>query len=154
MIRHWDRWDDAKRSHVFVVEVATGKARDLTPSLAVNAPPAPFGGSSDYTFTPDGKAVVFTAEPAKDMAWSTNTDLWMIGIASTGGPVNLTKNNPGADNSPAFSTGGTLAYLSQSRRRVRSRPVGPPDNRPQDRQDDRPQLEARPPDPVVPLGQQ
>ena len=115
MIRHWDRWDDGKRSHVFAVDVATGKATDLTPKLPVNAPPAPFGGSGDYTFTPDGQAVVFTAEPLKDMPWATNTDLWMVGVANPGEPVNLTKNNPGADNAPAFSPGGTLAYLSQAR---------------------------------------
>lgn len=115
MIRHWDRWDDGKRSHVFVVDVATGEARDLTPGQAVNAPPAPFGGSSDYTFTPDSRSVVFTSEPTKDMAWSTNTDLILVPFAVKVEAVNLTGGNPGADNSPAFSPGGTLAYLSQAR---------------------------------------
>ena len=114
MIRHWDRWDDGKRSHIFTVEVDTGKAIDLSPSLARNSPPAPFGGSSDYTFTPDGKFVVITAEPSKDLAWSTNTDLHMV--PATGGDlVNLTAANPGADAQPAFSPTGTLAYLSQAR---------------------------------------
>ena len=64
MIRHWNEWDDGKRSHLFVVEVATGKAKDLTPKLQVNTPPAPFGGSSDYAFSPNGKEIAFTAEPA------------------------------------------------------------------------------------------
>ena len=114
MIRHWDQWNDGKRSHIFTVDVATGKAVDLSPGLAVNAPPAPFGGSADYTFTPDGKSVVFTAEPTKDMAWSTNTDLHMV-PATGGNLLNLTAANPGADAQPAFSPSGELAYVSQAR---------------------------------------
>ena len=114
MIRHWDKWDDTKRSHVFVVEVATGKARDLSPTLTCNAPPAPFGGSNDYTFTPDGQALVYTAEPLKDMAWSTNTDLWLVPTAG-GEARNLTSGNPGADAQPSFAPDGRLAYVSQAR---------------------------------------
>ena len=40
MVRHWDEWDDGKRSHLFVAEVATGQGRDLTPKFAANVPPA------------------------------------------------------------------------------------------------------------------
>ena len=78
MIRHWSSWDEGKRSHIFVVDVKTGKSHDLCPSLKVNAPPAPFGGSSDYAWSADGKTVAFTAEPLKDFAWSTNSDLWVL----------------------------------------------------------------------------
>ena len=45
MIRHWKAWDEGKRSHLFVVDAQTGEAKDLTPKLEVNTPPAPFGGS-------------------------------------------------------------------------------------------------------------
>ena len=115
MIRHWDEWDDAKRSHLFVAEVATGKARDLTPKLAANTPPAPFGGSSDYAFAPNGKELAFTAEPSKEMAWSTNTDVWIVSVAGNE-PVNLTADNPGADAQPSYSPDGDhLGFVSQSR---------------------------------------
>ena len=115
MIRHWDHYVDAKRSHVFVVEVATGSVQDLTKDLKVNTPPAPFGGSSDYTFSADGKSLVYTAEPLQDLAWSTNTDVWMVPVDGASAAVNLTAANPGADAQPAFSPNGTLAYLSQAR---------------------------------------
>jgi dipeptidyl aminopeptidase/acylaminoacyl peptidase len=115
MIRHWNAWDEGKRSHLFVVDVATGEARDLTPKLEVNTPPAPFGGSSDYAWSPDGKELAFTAEPAHDAAWSTNTDIWVV-PASGGEPRNLTEANKGADGQPAYSPDGKwIGYVSQGR---------------------------------------
>ena len=115
MVRHWDEWDDGKRSHLFVVEVATGMVKDLTPKLAVNAPPAPFGGSSDYAFSPNGMELAFTAEPSKDMAWSTNTDIWIVSINGNE-PANVTEGSPGADAQPSYSPDGDyLAYVSQAR---------------------------------------
>jgi dipeptidyl aminopeptidase/acylaminoacyl peptidase len=115
MIRHWTAWDEGKRSHIFVCDAKTGEAIDLTPRLEVNTPPAPFGGSSDYTFSPDGKSVAYTAEPSKDEAWSTNTDIWEVSIDG-GLPKNLTEANKGADAQPAYSPDGRfLAYVSQRR---------------------------------------
>lgn len=115
MIRHWDTYDDGKRSHIFVADLATGEARDLAPALSSNAPPGPFGGSNEYTFSPDSKTIVFTAEPLKEHAWSTNNDLWQVSV--TGGELkNLTAANPGADGQPAFSPDGKhLAYVRQVR---------------------------------------
>jgi len=115
MVRHWDQWDDGKRSHLFLADVATGKARDLSPKFAVNIPPAPFGGSSDYAFSPNGNELAFTAEPSRDLAWSTNTDVWIVSAAGNE-PQNLTVDNPGADAQPSYSPDGDyLAYLSQAR---------------------------------------
>jgi dipeptidyl aminopeptidase/acylaminoacyl peptidase len=115
MIRHWDKWDEGKRSHLFVADAKTGEARDLTPRLDVNTPPAPFGGSNEYAFSPDGKTLAFTTEPLKDLAWSTNTDIWTVPLEG-GEPANLTEANPAADAQPAYSPDGKwLGYLSQAR---------------------------------------
>jgi dipeptidyl aminopeptidase/acylaminoacyl peptidase len=115
MVRHWDEWDDKKRSHLFVVDVATGQARDLTPKLDVNTPPAPFGGSSDYAFSPNGMELAFTAEPTRDLAWSTNTDIWIVSVNGNE-PTNVTEDSPGADAQPSYSPDGDyLAFVSQAR---------------------------------------
>ena len=93
----------------------TGEAKDLTPKLDVNTPPAPFGGSNDYAFSPDGKELAFTAEPLK--TWpgrpTPTSGLFLSRAASrkTSPP-----SNPGADAQPAYSPDGKwLAYVSQAR---------------------------------------
>ncbi len=115
MIRHWNVWDEGKRSHLFVADAHSGLARDLTPKLEVNTPPAPFGGSSDYAWSPDGKELAFTTEPVTGAAWSTNTDIWTV-PAEGGDAKNLTEANKGADGQPAYSPDGRwLGYVSQAR---------------------------------------
>ncbi len=115
MIRHWDRWDEGKRSHLFVADASTGEAHDLTPKLEVNAPPGPFGGSNDYAFSADGQELAFVAEPLENFAWSTNTDIWVVPVAG-GEARNLTAANLGADAQPSYSPDGRLfAWLSQER---------------------------------------
>jgi len=115
MIRHWNAWDEGKKSHLFVADVASGQATDLTPKLEVNTPPSPFGGSGDYAWSHDGASLAFVAEPLKDHAWSTNSDIWLV-PASGGEAKNLTESNPAADGQPLFSPDGKhLAYVSQSR---------------------------------------
>jgi dipeptidyl aminopeptidase/acylaminoacyl peptidase len=115
MIRHWSAWDEGKRSHLFVCDAKTGAAKDLTPKLEVNTPPAPFGGSNDYAWSPDGEELAFTAEPVKDLAWSTNTDIWTV-PADGGEPKNLTRHNAAADAQPAYAPDGrSIAFVSQAR---------------------------------------
>jgi dipeptidyl aminopeptidase/acylaminoacyl peptidase len=115
MIRHWSAWDEGKRSHLFVADAKTGEAKDLTPKLEVNTPPGPFGGSNDYAFSPAGKELAFTAEPTKDLAWSTNSDIWTV-PAEGGEPKNITEANLGADAQPAYSSDGRwIAYVAQGR---------------------------------------
>ncbi len=115
MIRHWSSWDEGKRSHLFIADAKTGEVKDLTPKLEVNTPPAPFGGSTDYAFSPDGKELAFTAEPSRDMAWSTNTDIWTV-PAEGGELKNLSEAHPGADAQPSYSPDGrSMAWLTQAR---------------------------------------
>ncbi|MCL4709022.1 S9 family peptidase [bacterium] len=116
-IRHWDTWKDGKRSHLFVQPAAGGEAIDLMKGMDADCPSKPFGGSEEYTFTPDSKGLVFTARVAgREEAWSTNFDLFHVPTDGSTKPKNLTEGNPAWDTAPVFSPDGkTLAYLAMKR---------------------------------------
>jgi dipeptidyl aminopeptidase/acylaminoacyl peptidase len=115
--RHWDTWKDGRRAHLFVTKVAGGPIVDVTKKLAADAPPKPFGGSEEFTFTPDGKALVFTARDAgRAEAWSTDLDLFVTPVDGSKPPTKLTTTNRATDTQPVFSPdGATLAYLAMKR---------------------------------------
>lgn len=120
LYRHWNAWADGKVSHVFVAELATGKARDLTPGDR-EAPVFSTGGGG-LAFSPDGEELAFTRnpEPREALARSTNSDVWVVPVeAGPDGKAqparNLTASNPGWDGSPAYSPDGRhLAFRRQT----------------------------------------
>ncbi|WP_224249292.1 alpha/beta hydrolase family protein [Hyalangium gracile] len=116
-VRHWDTWADGRRSHLFVLPVAGGTPVDVTKGMDADAPSKPFGGAEEFTFTPDGKGVVFTARDAgRQESWSTDLDLFVASADGQGQPRKLTTSNRATDTSPVFSPDGkTLAYLAMER---------------------------------------
>jgi dipeptidyl aminopeptidase/acylaminoacyl peptidase len=115
-VRHWDTWKDGTRNHLFAYDLATGTARDLMPAMDADCPTKPFGGSEDYTVSPDGTTVVFSARDAgREEAWSTNFDLWTVPLDGSAAPRRITT-NPAWDAQPRFSPDGKrLAYLAMAR---------------------------------------
>jgi dipeptidyl aminopeptidase/acylaminoacyl peptidase len=119
--RHWDDWVDDKRQHLFVASFAdgkTGEPRDVTPGDRDAYPTSStFSVGDDFTFSPDGKQLYFTAVPEKHEAWSTDHDICRVPV--TGGTTkwdSLTAKNPAADVAPQFSPDGKwLAYRAQKR---------------------------------------
>ena len=122
-VRHWDTWADGRRSRLFVAALPEGKgkpvatATSLTDTIDGDAPSKPFGGADEYTWSPDGGAVVAAIRVAgKGEAWSTNFDLYRIAADGSGAPVNLTAANPAWDTGPVFSADGkTLFYRAMKR---------------------------------------
>ena len=116
-IRHWDTWKDGRRAHVFVMPTAGGDAVDLMSGMDADSPSKPFGGPEEITFTPDSKAIVFTARDAgREEPWSTDFDLYQVAIDGSSAPQCLTEANQAWDTNPVFSPDGkTLAYLAMSR---------------------------------------
>ncbi len=117
LVRHWDTWKDGRRSHLFAYEIETGKWTALMKSMPADVPSKPFGGDSDFTFTPDGKAVVFSARTAdRKEAWSTDFDLYRVNIDGSDAPTNLTPKNSATLKAPTFSHDGKrLAWLAMKR---------------------------------------
>src|SRR4029079_10569817 len=98
--------------------VGLNKPRDVTPGDRDAYPTSTtFSSSGDFTFTPDGKHLVFTAVPAKDEAWSTNYDLCRVSITNTSPKwETLTADNKAADSGPRFDASGKkLAWRAQKK---------------------------------------
>jgi dipeptidyl aminopeptidase/acylaminoacyl peptidase len=121
--RHWDSYVEDKRQHLFVMSFADGTAgtpRNATPGDRDAYPTSTtFSVGDDFTFSPDGEYLIFTAVPAKDEAWSTNYDLCRVPVKDPGKAVEwetLSKANPAADGCPRFSPDGKkLAFRAQKK---------------------------------------
>lgn len=112
LFRHWDTWEDGKRSHLLVVPLEGGEARDLTPGDR-DVPPFSLGGE-DVAVSPDGKEVCFSRKDDPVEAISTNADLFVVSTA--GGDAKRIVSSLGYDGSPRYSPDGTrIAYRAQFR---------------------------------------
>jgi dipeptidyl aminopeptidase/acylaminoacyl peptidase len=117
LYRHWDSWSDGRRNHLFLVSLDGGEPRDLMKEFDADAPSKPFGGSEEFTFTPDGKALVFSCRNVgREEAWSTNFDLFYVPVDGSAAPKPFTTDNQAWDTQPIFSADGkTLVYLAMTR---------------------------------------
>ncbi|ALM49477.1 peptidase S9 [Flavobacterium psychrophilum] len=117
--RHWDTWNDGTHNHVGYTTVGDTDKKsfvDIMPNEPYDSPQKPFGGEEDYTWSPDGKSIVYVSKKKAGTAYatSTNTDLYEYNL-DTKKTVNLTPNNPGYDTQPAYSPQGDLTWLQMKR---------------------------------------
>jgi dipeptidyl aminopeptidase/acylaminoacyl peptidase len=111
--RHWDDFRAGKRQHVFRVDVATGKATDLTP-VNHDVPTIATGGDGDVAVSPDGQVIAVALHGDSIVADNTNVDIHLIGPGAAA--LRPITNNRGADHTPRFSPDGKwLSYLSMER---------------------------------------
>ena len=117
-VRHWDTWADGTQNHLFVVNAdGSGDPVWVTHGFDGDTPSKPFGDESEFTFTPQGDAVVFSARVAgQSEPWNTNFDLFRTDGLTGEGFTNLTDENDAWDTGPVFSPDGrTLAYRAMAR---------------------------------------
>jgi len=113
LYRHWNRWDDGRRSHIFVAPAEGGTAKDLTPGPR-DAPTFQLGAPEGYAVSPDGKELCYVLKPDDAQATSTNTELFVVSIE--GGTGRKISNNPASDDAPLYSPDGRyIAYRAQLR---------------------------------------
>ncbi len=113
-VRHWDTWKDGRRAHLFVVPADGSSAVDVMKDMDADCPTKPFGGPEDFTFTPDGNFIVFSArDVGVEEAWSTNFDLFLVSVEDPARRKSITLANAAWDSEPVFSPDGrTLAYTA------------------------------------------
>ncbi|HEX4451551.1 MAG TPA: S9 family peptidase [Kofleriaceae bacterium] len=122
LFRHWDQWEDGKYSHVlaWTPPELGGKAddaKDLTPGQLTDTPTHPFGDMSQVQVSPDGKWIAFVARVGgREMAWTTNTDVFLVPSNGSAKPIDLTTANKAYDDNPRFSPDGkSLAFTMMKR---------------------------------------
>ena len=112
LYRHWTAWQGKRRSHLLMVPVGGGPARDLTPG-GREVPPFSLG-DQDYDISPDGQEVCYSMNADPMPAISTNSDLYVVSTA--GGAARKITITPGADSSPRYSPDGKyIAWRAQFR---------------------------------------
>ncbi len=97
-------WFDDRRAHLWIVEVATGAATQLTSGDDWN--------DLDPQWSPDSRKIAFVSDrTGHAFDDSRNTDVWVVDAA--GGPLTKISDHDSADGSPRWSPdGSTIAFLS------------------------------------------
>ena len=117
LFRHWTDWRDGKYTHLFAVSAKGNEPHDLTPG-PYDAPTFFLDSPDGYDISPDGTEVCYNSnrpDRGSAVAWTTNNDLYLVSI-NGGQARNITKDNPGSDAWPQYSSNGRyIAYTSQAR---------------------------------------
>jgi dipeptidyl aminopeptidase/acylaminoacyl peptidase len=97
-------WFDDKRAHLWVVDVASGRATQLTSGDDWN--------DSDPQWSPDGRRIAFVSDRSgKAFDESQDTDVWVVD--ANGGPLTKISDHTTGDNAPRWSPDGqTIAFVS------------------------------------------
>jgi dipeptidyl aminopeptidase/acylaminoacyl peptidase len=117
LYRHWTAWQSKRRSHLFVVPVAGGAPRDLTPG-SHDVPPFSLGGPDNYSVSPDGQEVCYSMNPSAVSATSTSAELYVVPITgpTDSAPARKISTSAGGNFSPLYSPDGKyVAWRSQAR---------------------------------------
>ena len=115
--RHWDHWlTDGRVPHVHLVDIKTGKCRDLFAGSKFalhTADPS----QTDFDISPDGRHIAFCFNPNKDARGDQEHHIAELDIR-TAKIKNLTPVSPFSHYAPAYSPdGASIALLVQNMRR-------------------------------------
>ncbi len=112
MYRHWDHWEDAFVSHIFVADLTDeglSGSKDIMEGEPYEAPLSPWFDQAEITWNADGTAIAYSCKKmsANEYAVSTDADIYIYSLDS-GNTINITEGMPGYDKYPAFSPDGRM----------------------------------------------
>lgn len=132
MVRHWDKWDNGKVSHVFVnklealvlpnkiVPVVNSAPVDTLKGLNTYSPVPPNGGAEQYDISDDGNELVLTTND-RDFAeaWRTDWKITYVQLGNKGDAINskITEEFIGRTQNPRFSPDASkIAFVAMNKK--------------------------------------
>jgi dipeptidyl aminopeptidase/acylaminoacyl peptidase len=117
LYRHWNHFTGDKRSHLFLLTVASGALRDLTPNDPHDVPPFSLdGGGCGCAFAPDSKELAFTENLDPEPAISVSAKIFTLDLTNPAAKPVAISTSQGGNFNPAYSPDGKfLAWRSQAR---------------------------------------
>jgi dipeptidyl aminopeptidase/acylaminoacyl peptidase len=113
LFRHWTDYKGEKESYLVLFDIKEKKYQTIT-SSDVLSDTYMLGGGPKFAFSPDSRVLAYVSSPEKNIANSTNTDIYMMPIGGRDA-VNITLANDAWDGAPLFSPDGKyVAYKTHS----------------------------------------
>lgn len=112
LFRHWTEYKDSKETYLILYDLRE-KTYSIVTKSDVLSDAYMLGGGVKFAFSPDSRELCFVSTPEKNIATSTNTDLYIFPIGGKEA-VDVTPYNLAFDGSPVYSPDGKyIAYKTQ-----------------------------------------
>lgn len=113
LFRHWTEYKGEKESYLVLFDTKENKYQAITKSDVLSGTYM-LGGGPKYAFSPDSRVLSYVSTSEKNIANSTNTDIYLTPIGGSE-TVNITLANNAWDGAPVYSPDGKyIAYKTQS----------------------------------------
>ena len=113
LFRHWTEYKGEKESYLVLFEIKENKYQPITSSDVLSGTYM-LGGGPKFAFSPDSRVLAYVSSREKNIANSTNTDIFLMPLGGNQ-TVNITLANDAWDGAPLFSPDGKfIAYKTHS----------------------------------------